>query len=264
MRANLEKKLFKACLILFGSRVDISRDFLNYIQTAGVKRAYRRMAMLTHPDMNVGVDSESRGRKTRSFIETNWAYENLLDFIKKRDNGGVSFQKRASRPVYRPVHRPRKRPARRAAERKPPERTGYYYSSHIPRHRLLFGQYLFFSGSVSWEALVKAIVWQRRQRPRLGEIAKKEGWLSDAQIRRLVAGRKYGEPLGETAVRLRYLKRTQLNTLLRSQWHSQKLFGEYFVLHNHMSGVGLKGLYMEFIKHNSRYRRFSWEKNDSF
>ena len=42
--------LFKACESLFGTEIDISIEFLRYLKPAGVKAAYRKKAMETHPD----------------------------------------------------------------------------------------------------------------------------------------------------------------------------------------------------------------------
>ena len=49
------KELFKACNILFGSEIDTNMDFLYYIQTNGIKSAYRKKAFQTHPDLQPGT-----------------------------------------------------------------------------------------------------------------------------------------------------------------------------------------------------------------
>ena len=45
-----EKQLLQSCQILFGPEADITLQFLGYLQPSGVKTAYRRMVMETHPD----------------------------------------------------------------------------------------------------------------------------------------------------------------------------------------------------------------------
>jgi len=42
-------RLFSACRVLFGPQVEITLEFLNYLQESGVKDAYRRRARETHP-----------------------------------------------------------------------------------------------------------------------------------------------------------------------------------------------------------------------
>ena len=45
-----KKDLFKACESLFGTDIDASVDFLRYLKPDGVKAAYRKRALETHPD----------------------------------------------------------------------------------------------------------------------------------------------------------------------------------------------------------------------
>ena len=44
------KQFLRSCRILFGPEVQITPQFLGYLQPAGVKTAYRKLAMETHPD----------------------------------------------------------------------------------------------------------------------------------------------------------------------------------------------------------------------
>ena len=45
-----EQELYRACRIIFGPDLTVSREFLEYIQSSGVKSAFRKKAMETHPD----------------------------------------------------------------------------------------------------------------------------------------------------------------------------------------------------------------------
>ena len=47
--------LFKACESLFGTDIDVSVEFLRYLKPAGVRAAYRKKAMETHPDRAILV-----------------------------------------------------------------------------------------------------------------------------------------------------------------------------------------------------------------
>jgi hypothetical protein len=260
-----ETDLVRACHILFGGEVDVTRDFLGYIQPAGVKTAYRTLARRTHPDHNHAHDDERTGRRQHElFIETTWAYEQLTDFLRKRDSGGITFagvmrERRARRswPDARDTARTSAGHSyRRARRHQPRPDAEHYFKGRLPARRLLFGQYLFFSGSVSWEALIAAIVWQRRQRPRLGDLARERDWLTSEQIHRIVRSRQPGEPIGEAAVRLRYLRRAQVLSLLFAQRRAHLPFGEYFVRCGELSANDLDRLIRSFAAHNARHPSF--------
>jgi len=250
--------LFRACSILFGPDVDVSYDFLNYIQPAGIKTAFRKLALETHPDTQQGeVDAPASSEK---FMEVHWAYKRLISFISRRDTLPIG---RHSRPRREPAGAGsfttarRTRQRRRSRHQSPPDdsqRTGYYYTSTVPRRALLFGEYLFYCGIIPWDALIKAIVWQRTQRPRLGEIAKQWGWLSDRQVSQTMRGRRLGEQFGQSAIRQEHLSQMQLNALLNAQRGKQRPFGEYFVLHGMLSREELENHYANFISHNTSYR----------
>lgn len=43
-------ELYDACGVLFGPQVDISFEFFRYLQPSGLKDAFRKKALETHPD----------------------------------------------------------------------------------------------------------------------------------------------------------------------------------------------------------------------
>ena len=60
---------------------------------------------------------------------------------------------------------PNREPREALAGRPPrPKASGYHYRGALPHRRLLLGEFLFYSGLINWDSLIKAIVWQRRQR----------------------------------------------------------------------------------------------------
>ncbi len=255
IHAEFRNELFRACAILFGEHIDVSRDFLYYIQPSGVKSAYRRRALETHPDTASLRAEEDGGPGASTFIETNWAYNHLLDFIRHRDNGHARPYTMSSNRV-RPKQRPR-RHAHASQEHTGHQRhhRGSYYKGKLPSRKLLFGQFLFYSGAVSWEALIKAIVWQRNQRPRIGELAKRWGWVSQEDIRKAIRSRELGEPLGEAMIRLNLLSRAQLSTVLASQRTLQKPFGEYFIENSMITKARLNQLAKDFRLHNTAHKK---------
>jgi len=249
-----EDELFKACTILFGNDVLVSNEFLYYIQPSGIKSAYRRRARETHPDTVLTRHSEQDGGAgTDRFIETNWAYNQLMDFIKRRDLSVKPFISATNRTRPKKRHRRQADAAREETGRTRPR--GSYYRGEVPSRKLLFGQFLFYAGEVSWEALIKAIVWQRNQRPRIGDIAQKWGWATSEGIKAAMEQRQLGEHLGESLVRLRLLSLAQLKSLLNKQRTMQRPFGDYFVQNNFVSRARLLQLFRDFKTHNGRHNR---------
>ncbi len=244
-----EQRLFDSCRILFGSEVDIGWDFLFYIQLSGLKSAFRRRALLTHPDRAAHRRKGASPAAAESFIITKDAYDHLLDFIRKRHTfrHGVKTPSPARHGAKAP---PRNRPARRGQETAP---TDFFYSGRLPRRRLLMGEFLFYSGVVSWENLIKAIVWQRRQRPKLGRIASEKGWLHPSQARFAALRKGVGTPIGEALIRFGLLERWQVDVLLWRQRRMQTALGEYFIRARLISRSRLYHLLEKFNLHNEAY-----------
>lgn len=241
-----EQELFRSCRILFGAEVDIGRDFLFCLQTAGIKSAFRRRAFLTHPDLAGRRGGAAASESTRVFIEARQAYESLLDFIRRKNTCGVPGNRTART-------QPAGRGPRRDARRKPggEGRPEYFYRGKLPARTLLLGEFLFYAGAVSWEALIRAIVWQRRQRPRLGEMASRRGWVGRGKARAVALEKGPGTPMGKALVDCGLLNRGQVRFLLRNQRHLQKNLGEYFVSRGHLSPGRLGSLLLARSRHNA-------------
>ena len=89
--------------------------------------------------------------------------------------------------------------------------------------------YAYYKGKVSYQQLIEALVWQRRQRPTLGAIAEKWGWLSEAKVAEVIVHRGHAVRFGRKAVELGYLKSHQVEALLQHQRSLQKRIGQYFI-----------------------------------
>jgi hypothetical protein len=244
-----EQRLFDSCRILFGPEVDIGWDFLFYIQLSGLKSAFRKRALLTHPDRTAYRQREGSPAKADSFIITRDAYDHLLDFVRKRH----TFRPGKKRP---PQTRHRTKSAHRnGASGKAGKSTspGFFYSGALPRRRLLMGEFLYYSGVISWESLIKAVVWQRRQRPQLGRIAAEKGWVLPGQVRFAALRKKAGTPIGETLIRHGLLERWQVDVLLWRQRRMQTALGELFIRAGLISQGRLNHLLKKFDLHNEAY-----------
>jgi len=251
MDAAHSKDLFRACEVLFGSEVDITHEFLRYIQLSGIRSAYRKVALLTHPDRRASTETTV---DAEAFIEASWAYERLSDFIKVRDRTPRRVRQnrwRSDRADVRPfTHR---RPPQREQAQGPKKPEPGFFRGTLPNRKLLFGEYLYYSRAITWNNLIQAIVWQRNQRPKLGELARTWGWLKEGEFRRITKLRRLGEPVGEALVRAGTLSRAQLNALLHSQRRLQKPLGEYCVMNALLTRQQLFRALHECSLHNRKH-----------
>jgi len=99
----------------------------------------------------------------------------------------------------------------------------------MPNSELLIGQFLFYSKVISWDNLINAIVWQRRQRPLFGKIAKEWGILSNDEIIKILRDRKKNEKIGEYAIRNGYLNSFEQMAIVGKQRSIQRPIGEFFI-----------------------------------
>jgi hypothetical protein len=237
--------LFKACESLFGTDIDVSVEFLRYLKPSGVKAAYRKKALETHPDRAVVMDGKADFMEDR-FKEISLAYQLLQEFLAapwkySLNESGILYE--------------RKRPATRPAARKKTAcvKVEPLYAGRMPGRRLLFGQYLYYAGHISLSTLIKAIVWQRLQRPSVGAIAVSWGWLEGSDIVDILRLRRYGEKFGECAFRLGRLSRHQVARLLDKQKQAQPLIGKYFLEQNILSSAQVFKQIVDMKMHNRKY-----------
>jgi len=108
-----------------------------------------------------------------------------------------------------------------------------FYEGPFPRRSLRFAEYLYYSRYISWETLLDAVAWQRRSRPRLGELALRWGWLDASQVQQVLREQlRHGPthvPFAEQAVALGLLTRHEQRTLLARQKALEPKIGSYFV-----------------------------------
>ncbi len=198
----------QACLILFGPEVEPSPDFLSYLQPEGLKAAFRSKALCTHPD-RAAVTGQDRDQLNEQFLKVVWAYEQLKGAIL---NPGAALA--ASRP----------RPPQGGFTNAP-----RYYRGRVPSRVLRLGEFLYYSGLISWQDFTASLYWQRRQRPAFGEIARQWNLLSQEEVAQVLASRQLPERFGQAARRQGLLSDFWVRTILRRQAKMQPLLGRYFV-----------------------------------
>jgi len=281
-----EQELYRACRIIFGSDLTVSREFLEYIQFSGVKSAFRKKAMETHPDRLAGHDELARKRSARMFHSVRQAYEQLLQYLEARENGFRFHGGGPSSPATFSPARRNSAPAKPQRGKGPVakskfsepsgmwERKGrpgkfyqegqvkrpFYaqdlYRGTIPDRQLLFGHYLYYAGQVSWQCVIKALMWQKAQRPRLGEIARSRGLLSSDEIFLVLKGCVSSSlPFGQQALQQGLLTKSQLLALLFEQRRLHRKIGEFFVQQNILTSQQLLQHLVRFQRHNASLTR---------
>lgn len=243
-------ELNDACSILFGPNIKFSLDFLKQLQPSGLKAAYHKKALETHPDRAHSMGGDS-SQLNELFIRANMAYEKLCSVIKYK---GHLFQNPETVSAGRPKTAYAQRPAYQAYQ----SRTDHFFNGKLPRRKLLIGQFLYYSGLISWNSYINAIIWQRRQRPSLGQLAQEWGMLSTKDIYKILMGRCQREKFGESAIRQGYLTPYQLMALLGKQRRLQPVFGEYFIKNNDLSWYDLEDMVKKQNDHNKKLYYGSW------
>ncbi|MDP2753082.1 MAG: DnaJ domain-containing protein, partial [Nitrospirota bacterium] len=173
-----EKELFRSCEIIFGPELTISREFLDYLQLSGIKSAYRKRAMETHPDRAVLENERVQRQRHDLFHSVQEAYENLTTFLDAKEKGYClppplrqpQPRTQPPRPTPPKPHRAQQarpnqttsgpRPqARASAQTKGDFRntssqpsmfwdTESLYQGPLPNRRLLLGHFLYYSGLI--------------------------------------------------------------------------------------------------------------------
>jgi len=233
-------ELLDACVVLFGSGVHVSVDFINYLQPEGLRAAYRKKVLETHPDRAV-TTGEDAARMNADFIKATMAYRTLSAVVM---NGGI-------RPLNDAVEygaRGRRDVPEREQDREHAEK---FFTGRIPGRKLLLCQFLYYSGCISWNTYIDALVWQRRRRPPVGRIARDLGLLSEKEIQAVLKQRAAQEKFGESAIRMGYLTPYKLMVLLGKQRRFQRQIGDFFVLSGILTRPQVELMAQKQLTHNN-------------
>lgn len=287
-----EHELYYACRLIFGPGLNLSREFLEYLQPDGIKRAYRKKALETHPD-RFAAGTASLLRNGQLFISVQQAYEKLTHYLAAREDG-YTFPASAPTPAAAWPSRPsagnpaqnhsfsrpeggpapfsaftagataygskqasRKNTAGRAKaaanSNKQPFNITELYNGPIPGRRLMLGHFLYYCGKTNWKTIAQALIWQRSQRPLMGEICRRSGLLTPQETRQILCNRELMEPFGRTAVKLGLLSELQIESMLWRQKILQKKIGAYFIENNLLTPQELQALLKKHHQHNSGF-----------
>ena len=125
-----------------------------------------------------------------------------------------------------------------------------YFTGIVPRRELLIGQFLYYSGLISWNTLTQAIVWQRSKRPIIGKIAQDWGILSAEEIQRILKERSYKDQFGEYALHNGYITNFQHLAIVGKQKQMQPPIGRYFIQQGLLRNYDIKKMTESLKIHN--------------
>jgi hypothetical protein len=246
-----EAEALRACQILFGTDIHISRGFQFYLQPEGLKAAFRRKAKETHPDLFACESPNVQKEQAAHFRAVVDAYDVVNRYFKQWEKGTHAASPhhvfRGAREWKKQSHDPNNRAYTREA-------AWSFVSKPLPLRSLQLGQYLYYRGFITYRALINAIVWQRQQRPVIGDIALRWRWLDNAAIERIIRARGLRGRFGEKALHLDLLTPFQIKALLYYQISRQERLGSYFVRHRIMTSDKLELLVRQQNEHNVRFR----------
>ena len=252
-----EEQHFRSCEILFGSELTISSEFLDYLQLSGLKTAYRKRAMETHPDRIHGNGRLIRQRNNDSFHAVQEAYEDLLVFLTTKEKARQRAARKPEATVFPPRKRPPASPLRPIILPDEKHRGAVYanterlYRGDLPHRPLLFGHFLYYSGLTNWRTIARILFWQRIERPRLGELGHRFGIFKHEDITRILRNKVPLQPFGQTARRLGIVTENQLQVLIVQQQRLQKKFGTILLEKNLVNHYELHELLLQFRRHNA-------------
>jgi hypothetical protein len=240
-----------ACRTLFSDSVNLTPGFLKDLDHSSLKAAYRQKALETHPDRSI-VLGISETEMEKRFKNVSSAYELLLPVACGEYSFllNVNVQKKQGRKTYTKRKSP---PGRKTPN-------DHYYTWKMPHRELLIGQYLYYSGIISWKTLSKAIVWQKKQRPLFGQIAQKWGILAMFDISRILLERKVMEKFGDCAIRKGYITSFQQMAIVGRQRRLQRPIGEYFIENEFLVKGQIDEIARQNILRNVKLRLFSHNK----
>jgi hypothetical protein len=248
-------QLYRACHVLFGSGIDASADFLHYLQMPGLKAAYRERALETHPDRAIALSRPPTDLEER-FKEVNAAYQELHHYLETPWRFRLTDDPSRER-AYQPSERMRTRTAAKTRNKDelPGEGQRHVFTGTLPKRVLLFGQFVYYSGYISYRQLIDAILWQKIRRPMVGHIALRKGWLQEDHIREILRHRDWGEKFGEVALRDGYLTPDELRMILVRQRLLQPRIGGYFVEKRIFTVSSVEKIAERFRRHNREFNR---------
>lgn len=246
MLSNHSKSdLLSAYSILFDSSLAFSIAYLNSLQPDELKIAFRKKALATHPDRSMTLGLAESELQVR-FQEVSKAYEVLKFYITKKKETPLANSDWAR------VRKEKNFAGKKSGEKKWKE--DHFFQGMLPDRRLKIGQFLYYSKIISWQTLIDAIVWQKKQRPLFGQIARDWGYLTSEDVVRIISQKRYQDRFGDYALRNGYLTPFQQMAIAGRQRICQPLIGSHFIRKGVVTESQMKILNQQVQSYNLKYR----------
>ena len=254
--------LINDCYLLFGSEIFNYVDFLKDLSPSELKTAYRKKAFETHPDRarTLGKNEDTMDNRFKKVIT---AYERLNSIVQGEEiyivRDVVPEEKSARRTTHHTQTKQKSTSgfsytgnARKTKREHMTKESvsGRFHNGNVPKRELLIGQFLYYSGLISWKTLFDAVYWQRKRRPIIGKIALDWGILSSDDIRRILTERNYKEQFGEYALRNGFITHFEHLAIIGRQRMLQPPIGEYFIQQGILAHTELKKMIESLKIHN--------------
>jgi len=238
--------LLSAYSILFDSGFAFSIAYLNSLQPDELKTAFRKKALATHPDRSMTLGLAESELQVR-FQEVSKAYEVLKFYITKKKETLLTNSDDWAR-----VRKAKHFEGKKNTEAKWKE--DHFFQGMLPDRRLKIGQFLYYSKIISWQTLIDAIVWQKKQRPLFGQIARDWGYLTSEDVVRIISQKRYQDRFGDYALRNGYLTPFQQMAIAGRQRICQPLIGSHFIRKGVVTESQMKILNQRVQSYNMKYR----------
>lgn len=236
-------ELRQAYRLLFGAQPPFPGDPVAHLCGGSLKKAYINKAMETHPDRATLLSLPESVLNER-FKEVHLAYEKLKAAI------SVIHTPPPPGQPNRAVNPGRPDRGGESADK----RTGHFFRGPLPPRKLLLGQYLYYTGRISWRTLIEAVAWQRSRRPRIGQIALDWGILSARDINSILIQRQrehnHRLKFAEFALQRGYITLFEHMALLGRQRRLQPLIGAYFIENRFLRPVTVEKGIKDLGRHN--------------
>lgn len=220
MDTNQTTRIHQSLSVIFGDESLMNaKRILAGLEYQGLKKAFHAKIKKVHPDkaMLEGKDPQLLNDEAG---RVNDAYHHLRKYLSEK----------ASEPKL------------------------LYYQGAIPQRKLRFAEYLYYKGLMDWNTLISSLVWQSRNRPKVGEIAVDMKMLKLEDLLTILRARRFNEKFGDAAVRINKLHPAQLQTILSKQKLYFKPIGLFFKENGIVSDKQLYHLLVEHMVHNLRIK----------
>lgn len=243
MSSTAEKiELEKNLSLVLGKPVNLYNPEVLTLTPDELKKIYHKRAKELHPD-NAARTGSDPALLTIRFKSLSQSYSYILDFWKERNFSSVIRNYRSSqstvqsnkeysvKPEYqRKYGSTQQQNARHKTRVQKEDRfSKRFYNGPMPCFQLRFAQFMYYSKKADWNTFIKSLSWQWKVRPRLGELAIKQGLLCNEDVLAILKNKMPDELFGKAALRLGFLQHKDLSILLGRQHLMNKPIGQFFI-----------------------------------